>query len=403
MIIILTEQKKKYIAFTIFIYTGITIGSIDIYLPALPYLSNYFQSTPQMLQFSILIHPFIGGLLGILLGRLCDLYGRKPIMLGTSLIFTFGTILVGFAQNIEQFMIFRVIQAIGCSGGTIIPAIIVSDLFKGTQQAKYMAINGIIFPFVWVIAPILGAYLLTSWGWRSLFFVISFILPFYNIYFLYFFPETHKPNLSTNAAEKTFLDSFWELLKNKWFFGLSLGHSIPVSIFVLFNINLSFIFINGFKYTPTVFSYVQAIPIVLAFFSTVIYRAFINKLGLDNALRIGVMGYWIYILASVSCLLGLIPNQPEIVLTLFCLMSMAMAFLIPSSMTRSLEFVGNDNRGLAVSIVGLSRNLISALGAFFASYFINNTVYPVLIFSMTFCMVILIIMTLYLRRSPIAS
>jgi len=103
-------------------------------------------------------------------GRLADMYGRKNLYVAGLAIFTFGSLLCGFAGDITQLIGFRIFQAVG---GAIIIAngvIIVVDAFPRYELGKAMGILSMIMAGTFVIGPIIGGFL-TMIDWRLNFFL----------------------------------------------------------------------------------------------------------------------------------------------------------------------------------------------------------------------------------------
>ncbi len=102
-------------------------------------------------------------------GRLADIHGRKKLYVFGLVVFTFGSLLCGLAQNVTQLIAFRVIQA---AGGSLIVAngtTIVTDAFDRGELGRAMGVLSMIIAAAFVVGPILGG-LLTKIDWRLNFF-----------------------------------------------------------------------------------------------------------------------------------------------------------------------------------------------------------------------------------------
>jgi EmrB/QacA subfamily drug resistance transporter len=103
-------------------------------------------------------------------GRLADIYGRKKLYVYGLAVFTVGSLLCGFATDINQLIAFRVLQAVGGSMLVANGTIIVTDAFKRNELGKAMGILSMIMAAAFVVGPILGGFL-TLIDWRLNFFI----------------------------------------------------------------------------------------------------------------------------------------------------------------------------------------------------------------------------------------
>jgi EmrB/QacA subfamily drug resistance transporter len=107
----------------------------------------------------------------ILFGKLSDIYGRKHILIAGIITFVITSVMCGFATNMFQLIIFRGLQGIG--GGILIslPFVVVGELFRPRERAKYMGILASVFGLADVLGPIIGGVITDSFGWRWVFFI----------------------------------------------------------------------------------------------------------------------------------------------------------------------------------------------------------------------------------------
>ena len=106
-----------------------------------------------------------------LYGRLADVLGRKRVVLGAIAIFSIGSALAAQAHSMGTLIACRALQGLGAGGIMPVVLTILGDLFTLQERA---AIQGL-FSAIWGIAslagPALGAFMVNTLGWRSIFFV----------------------------------------------------------------------------------------------------------------------------------------------------------------------------------------------------------------------------------------
>jgi EmrB/QacA subfamily drug resistance transporter len=104
-------------------------------------------------------------------GKLGDLFGRKPFLIGGMVGFVLASALCGQAQNMLELVVFRGIQ--GIFGGVLFASVFatIGDLYPPAQRAKLQGVFGGIFGLASVVGPTVGGYLTDNLSWRWVFYV----------------------------------------------------------------------------------------------------------------------------------------------------------------------------------------------------------------------------------------
>jgi EmrB/QacA subfamily drug resistance transporter len=104
-------------------------------------------------------------------GKLNDLFGRKPVILGGIGLFLLGSIMCGVAWAMGPLIAFRVVQGLGA--GAILPTTItiVGDLYSVRERAKVQGYVASVWGIASVVGPTLGGVFSEYVSWRWIFFV----------------------------------------------------------------------------------------------------------------------------------------------------------------------------------------------------------------------------------------
>lgn len=128
----------------IFIITLLSIigpFSTDMYLPGLPEIVKYFNTTEAILNATLYGFVFTQALGILLLGPISDKYGRKPVLLGSIVVYIISSVLCGVCPNIAAFIICRLIQGFAAGGLMVISTALIKDCFqeKNQRQGAYVS------------------------------------------------------------------------------------------------------------------------------------------------------------------------------------------------------------------------------------------------------------------------
>ena len=104
-------------------------------------------------------------------GKLGDMFGRKPFLLGGIVGFVAASALCGLSQNMGELVLFRACQ--GLFAGTLFASTfaVVADIFPPTQLARMSGVFGAVFGVSSLVGPTLGGFLTDGPGWRWAFYV----------------------------------------------------------------------------------------------------------------------------------------------------------------------------------------------------------------------------------------
>lgn len=119
----------------------------------------------------ITIYMLTSTIATVLVGKLSDIYGRKPFILSGIVFFMIGAFLSGFSKDIFQLITYRGIQGIGA--GIIMSSAFtaVGDLFSPRERGKWTGVMMAVFGFSSVIGPTLGGWLVDNMPWKWLFWI----------------------------------------------------------------------------------------------------------------------------------------------------------------------------------------------------------------------------------------
>jgi len=104
-------------------------------------------------------------------GKLADMYGRKPIVLGGSALFLVGSAASGAAGSMTQLIVFRIVQGLGAGAMQPMALTIVGDLYGLAERARVQAFFGAVWGIAGLVGPLAGGLIVRAVSWRWVFYV----------------------------------------------------------------------------------------------------------------------------------------------------------------------------------------------------------------------------------------
>ncbi|NNP71652.1 MFS transporter permease [Acinetobacter defluvii] len=162
-----------FLGFLVFFCDGLDTGIIGFVAPSL--LDAWGITKPQLAP--VLSAALVGMSIGaIISGPLADKFGRKKVIVSTTLLFALFTILCGFATSTNDLMIYRFITGIGLGAAMPNISTIVSEYMPSKRKAFLTGIAGCGFMLGISCGGVLSAFLLESLGWAKVI-IIGGVIP----------------------------------------------------------------------------------------------------------------------------------------------------------------------------------------------------------------------------------
>jgi DHA1 family bicyclomycin/chloramphenicol resistance-like MFS transporter len=141
----------------------------DLFVPSLPRLAGALSVDVSAAQFTLTTY-FAGLGAGMLAwGPLSDRYGRKPVLLAGVAMMLVTSLMAALADSAGAVALARLGQGLAMASGSVIGRAVVRDLHAHEQAARLLSRMMIVFSLVPLSAPIIGALVSDSAGWRAIF------------------------------------------------------------------------------------------------------------------------------------------------------------------------------------------------------------------------------------------
>ncbi|MGW0018339.1 MDR family MFS transporter [Rhodococcus sp. NPDC003382] len=160
----------------VFLFAGLMLTMLlaslnqTVLNPALPTIVGELHGADLML-WVITVYILASTIMMPAYGKLGDLFGRKPLLLGAIGVFLVGSVVSATAGDITWLIVGRTIQGVGGGGLMILSQAAIADVIPARERGRYMGIMSGVFALSSVAGPLLGGWFTEGPGWRWVFWI----------------------------------------------------------------------------------------------------------------------------------------------------------------------------------------------------------------------------------------
>ncbi|MCG5128511.1 Bcr/CflA family multidrug efflux MFS transporter [Enterobacter mori] len=368
--------------------------SIDMYLPALPVISAQFGVPAGSAQMTLSTY-ILGFAIGQLLyGPMADSLGRKPVILGGTLVFAGAAVACALAQSIDQLIIMRFFHGLAAAAASVVINALMRDVYPKEEFSRMMSFVMLVTTIAPLVAPMVGGAVLVWFSWHAIFWILAVAALLASAMIFFFIDETLPVERRQKFHIRTTMGNFASLFRHKRVLSYMLASGFSFAGMFSFLSAGPFVYIELNHVSPQHFGYYFALNIVFLFVMTIINSRFVRRVGAINMFRAGlwiqfVMAVWMVVSAFLGIgFWALVVGVAAFVGCVSMISSNAMAVILD-------EFP--HMAGTASSLAGTFRFGIGAVVGALLSMATFNTAWPML-WAIAFCATSSILFYLYASR-----
>jgi len=364
----------KVIFFVILLLASLGQVSADLYLPSIPAIKEYFDTSFKLTQLTISVYMFGFSLSQLVYGPLSDGLGRRyPLLVGLSICIA-GGFLCLFSSSIYWLILGRFLQGLGAGSGMALCRSIMRDLFSGEKLAKfgsYLSIGNI---FLMASAPLVGGYLQEHSNWRVSFMTLLGYAIVTFIVVMFLLPETNKHRSLVYIRVVRLIKTFKSLVTCRAFVGYS------ACIFIAYGGVLAWVtsgpVILQYKlgFSPVQFGWIAVSVGALYAIGGVANAFLVGTFGIVAMVRTGLMIMLIAGLLMFSLVFEGIINSAAILLPIMVFI-LGTSFIFPNAFAGALTPFPKI-AGFAGAIFGFMQIMGGALSSLTLSYLPKDNQMP---------------------------
>lgn len=195
----ITKFEEHIFTFFVSLLCMTAYMASDVFLPALPEMTAYFNTTPAQAQMTVSIYLIGLASAQILHGRMADRFGKKNVLMSALPIFLASTLGCILSQDIHILIFFRLIQALCASACLVIGRSIFTDFFEPRRAQRAFAVLVPLVSLSPALAPAIGGFLATHFQWQSSFVFALFFGLIVTAFVAFYVPKPLKKNADPDA------------------------------------------------------------------------------------------------------------------------------------------------------------------------------------------------------------
>jgi len=265
----------------------------------------------------------------------------------------------------------RFVQGLGASAAIVLSRAIVRDVASGKEAAKLMSVLMMIFTAAPVIAPSIGAVLVTTWGWRAPFLVVVALGFGILLGIRANIPETHTPNADQHPLRQLISSTREFFSHRQSVFGLLMVILPPAGFMSVIPISSALIVeIYGFS--------LQAFGLIFACAGlSILLGSFVNRFLVTrfDMMQLIALANVLLAISGLQLLIMMWLDQAPLwwLWSNVCVFMFTVAILMPNALVVALDPMPKI-AGVASSIIGTLQNIVGATGAIVGAIIYDGSV-----------------------------
>jgi DHA1 family bicyclomycin/chloramphenicol resistance-like MFS transporter len=387
--------KKRQTA-TLSLISSLGPFQFDMYLPALPALMIYLNTTDTMVQLTI-----TASLLGMASGQLfvgpvIDALGRRRPLLIAMSVFILASIACLLATDVTWMIIARYVLGFSAAAGFVINNAFIRDVATGQNASRLYSTQAAISSLAPVVAPLVGGQLLLLGDWHVVFIFLTGLGAAVLAMAAWLMPETLPVEKRTQLSFKTTFASWGEIFRDRRFVAMAVTGGLLFGQVCVFIAGAPFALQDGFNLTPTEYTYAFAAVTIVMFSANAVNRSLLKRFASITLLRYGLSQS---IFAALFMTTMNVFNLHTLATSIigFALSISAMGFC----MANMLGLAMRDHAaraGTAAGLIGFTNSLGGAIAAPLTSLFFGLDIVGVTLF-MSILLVTAAVVGLYGTRN----
>jgi DHA1 family bicyclomycin/chloramphenicol resistance-like MFS transporter len=265
---------------------GLQPVTTDLYLPALPALTQGFGAPVSQAQLTLTALLLAFGMSQMVWGPVSDRFGRRPVLLVGMTLYVIASIGSTFSASMEQLVLWRTLQGVAMGAGVMCVRAVVRDLYAPVEGARIMSKGLTGLGVIACASAPLGGLVAEYLGWRMALLVLAVFGAATLLVLALRFEETlHRRNPDA-LQPGTLARTWWRIVQHPTFWAFTLLSTASYSGLFTFLAASPFVFIQVLGLSKPAYGLVMFTMSLSYIVGTLICRRLLPRLGVRRTVAL---------------------------------------------------------------------------------------------------------------------
>lgn len=266
---------------------GVQPLTTDLYLPALPVITEHFGAGMHQAQLTLSGLLLAFGVSQLVWGPLSDRYGRRPILLIGLAAYTLASVACATAHSMAALIVWRLLQGAAMGAAVMCARALVRDLYSPELGPRVMSKGLSGLGVIACLSAPLGSVIAEYLGWRAALLTLALVSAATLILVALRFEETVKSPNPRALQPAVLLDTWWQILGHPGFRAFALLAMASYGGLFTFLASSSFVFIKVLGLSKVGYGAVMLSTSIAYISGTFLCRRLLVQHGLRRTVTMG--------------------------------------------------------------------------------------------------------------------
>jgi MFS transporter, DHA1 family, multidrug resistance protein len=373
--------------------------SVDVYLPAMPTMLTALDTDIRHMHLTLSTYLTGFALFHLACGPLADRFGRRPILLGGTVLFVVACIGCSLATTIEELLLFRFIQGVGACVGPTLARAVARDVFGPTRAARALSLIAMLMALAPAVAPTMGGILMLWLPWPSIFVFLAVYGAAMVVLIQLFLAESLPQRQSLHPM--SIARNYGQLLRSPMFITATFASGLVYAGLLAYLSSSSFVYIDMLGVPVEYFGFIFLSSVAGYMLGSGLSARLSRNYDSEQTVLVGAA---LAAVATGSMWLGthLLPRSIAVLLLPMMFYSIGMGLVLPNAMAVALRPFAHI-AGTASALLGFIQMSLSALATALLGTYLKDTPVPMLNFMLLITLSALLLSVSLYHSRPVTK